>query len=89
MTTDIVPHGRIVIAGGSGFLGVNLARYLENFDCEVIILSRNRPAETGNWEHATWDARTLGDWAAKNRWSCCPRKLGWPDSRLREVTGSL
>lgn len=65
MTTDIVPHGRIVIAGGSGFLGVNLARYLENFDCEVIILSRNRPAETGNWEHATWDARTLGDWAAK------------------------
>jgi hypothetical protein len=65
MTTDIVPQGRIVIAGGSGFLGVNLARYLANFNCEVVLISRNRPTQNGQWEHAAWDARTLGDWVAK------------------------
>ena len=26
--------GRIVIAGGTGYLGLNLARYLGRFDCE-------------------------------------------------------
>lgn len=65
MTSDIVPNGRIVIAGGSGFLGVNLARYLANFDCEVLVISRNRPAQDGQWEHVTWDARTLGDWVGQ------------------------
>jgi uncharacterized protein (TIGR01777 family) len=58
----IAPRGRIVIAGGSGFLGRNLARYLEPFDCEVVLVSRHPPAEDGPWKHATWDARTLGDW---------------------------
>ena len=59
----ILPSGRIVIAGGSGFLGLNLARYLEHFDCEVVLLSRNRPAEDGPWEHVAWDAKTVDDWA--------------------------
>ncbi|MBX7071596.1 MAG: TIGR01777 family oxidoreductase [Pirellulales bacterium] len=53
---------RVVIAGGSGFLGVSLARHLSDAGASVVILSRNRPAVTGPWRHATWDARTLGDW---------------------------
>ena len=64
MTTSMEPKGRIVIAGGTGFLGLNLARYLAGFDCEVILLSRNPPAEDSRWRHAPWDARTLGDWAS-------------------------
>ena len=56
--------GRIVIAGGSGFLGMNLARYLTNKGCEVVVISRNAPAEEGPWKHAKWDGRTLGDWAS-------------------------
>ena len=62
MTSD-PPHGRIVIAGGSGYLGLNLARHLSDFDCEVFLISRNAPAEKGPWEHVPWDGRTLGDWA--------------------------
>ena len=38
------PTGRIVIAGGTGFLGLNLARYLADYDCEVFLISRHRPA---------------------------------------------
>lgn len=54
--------GRVVIAGGTGFLGQNLARYLEHDGHEVVVISRHAPAEHHTWHHATWDARTLGDW---------------------------
>ncbi len=52
-----------MIAGGTGFLGLNLARHLADDDCEVVLISRNRPAEEGRWIHARWDGRTLGEWA--------------------------
>lgn len=56
------PTGRIVIFGGSGFLGRSLARHLEPFDGEVVLVSRHRPEEKGPWKHVAWDAETLGDW---------------------------
>jgi uncharacterized protein (TIGR01777 family) len=56
------PTGRIVIAGGSGFLGGNLARHLVGLGCEVVVLSRHPSGEESRWLHARWDARTLGDW---------------------------
>jgi uncharacterized protein (TIGR01777 family) len=57
------PVGRIVIAGGSGFLGQSLARHLSALGAEVSILSRSAPRESGPWRHNPWDARTLGDWS--------------------------
>ncbi len=56
------PTGRIVIAGGTGFLGDNLARHLVGVGCEVVVISRHPAAESGRWHHAQWDGRTLGDW---------------------------
>ncbi len=57
------PSGRIVIAGGSGFLGLNLARHLARHGCEVIILARRSKVQEGPWTHAQWDGRTVGAWA--------------------------
>lgn len=54
--------GPIVIAGGSGFLGVSLAMHLEAAGHAVVILSRNAPKVPGRWRHVPWDARTSGDW---------------------------
>ena len=47
---------KIIIAGGSGFLGKSLENHFQNH--EVWILTRNpkRPNEI------RWDAKTLGDW---------------------------
>ncbi len=59
------PKGRIVIAGGTGFLGINLASQLAEHDCEVVLLSRNRPRHDGPWVHCTWDGRTLDEWASQ------------------------
>lgn len=63
MTGDARPTGRIVIAGGTGFLGSNLATYLAEGDCEIVLISRHAPAATERWRHRVWDGRTLGAWA--------------------------
>jgi uncharacterized protein (TIGR01777 family) len=55
--------GRIVVAGGSGFLGVSLATHLVARGWEVVVLSRTQPRVRGGWKHIGWDARTVGDWA--------------------------
>jgi uncharacterized protein len=64
METELKPSGRIVIAGGSGFLGANLARDLSDGGCEVVVISRRPPAQAGPWKHAVWDGRSLGGWAS-------------------------
>src|SRR5262245_63102337 len=56
------PTGRIVIAGGTGFLGRNLARHLNSLGCEVVIMGRHEPLTEGGLRFVTWDARTLGHW---------------------------
>ncbi|MBA3311733.1 MAG: DUF1731 domain-containing protein [Planctomycetaceae bacterium] len=53
---------RVVIAGGSGFLGLSLATHLAQQSFEVVVLSRHRPKPEGLWTHVAWDARTLGEW---------------------------
>ena len=53
---------RIVIAGGSGFLGISLANHLSAAGDTVTILSRRTPKVSGPWRHVPWDGRTLGDW---------------------------
>src|SRR6187431_1632024 len=67
---DVMPdtenHGtkRIVIAGGSGFLGMSLAAHLAAAGCEVVVLARSKPKVAGTYRFVPWDARTLGDWSA-------------------------
>lgn len=54
---------RVVIAGGSGFLGTSLAYWLSGSGADVTLLSRNNPKVNGPWKSVLWDARTVGDWA--------------------------
>jgi uncharacterized protein (TIGR01777 family) len=54
---------RIILAGGSGFLGQSLAATLLREGYEVVVLSRTRTDQQDNIRYLQWDARTLGDWA--------------------------
>jgi len=56
------PPGRVVIAGGTGFLGRNLALHLAGLGGEVVALSRHPAPPDPRFRHALWDARTVGDW---------------------------
>ena len=53
---------KVVIAGGSGFLGVSLASHLADCGTSVVVISRSAPKVSGPWQHRAWDGRTLGTW---------------------------
>ena len=53
---------RIVLAGGSGFLGQLLAEYLQPRGWEPVVLART-PSPGAKFKELAWDARTVGDWA--------------------------
>jgi len=55
---------RIIIAGGSGFLGTALARTFLARGDQVFVLTRSPRPRTDGAKDIAWDAKTLGDWAA-------------------------
>ncbi len=57
---------RIILAGGTGFLGRNLAKTLEHRGYEVVILTRNAANYQGPGRAVAWDGKTLSDeWAVE------------------------
>ena len=56
-------NNKIIIAGGSGFLGQALTSALVERGYEVIVLGRGAAGRRGGVEHLQWDGSTLGDWA--------------------------
>jgi len=54
---------RVIIAGGTGFLGQALARRLTDLGASVTVVARHRPKGKyfGTW--AGWDGRTAEGWA--------------------------
>lgn len=60
----ITRKSRIVIAGGSGFLGVSMSKHLAALGAEVVVLSRRPASPRADVRTAVWDARTLGQWSS-------------------------
>lgn len=55
--------GRIVIAGGAGFLGRVVAKYFSAKGREVVVLTRSPKGNVDGGREVEWDAETLGRWA--------------------------
>ena len=53
---------RIILAGGSGFIGQSLSPFLISKNYEVVVLTRGRSDHHGSIREAHWDGKTLGDW---------------------------
>jgi uncharacterized protein (TIGR01777 family) len=57
-------RGRVILAGGSGFLGRSLAEELSRQGREVVILSRTPKRDSpGPAREVAWDGRSVGEWA--------------------------
>jgi uncharacterized protein (TIGR01777 family) len=56
---------KIVIPGGSGYLGRALAAYFVAHGDRVVLLSRSASEEQAGVRTIAWDGRTLGPWAAE------------------------
>jgi uncharacterized protein (TIGR01777 family) len=58
-------YGKVILAGGSGFLGTALARELVRHNADVVVLTRT-PARPRHFSDAVrmveWDGKTLGPW---------------------------
>jgi len=54
---------RVIIAGGSGFLGRLLAQCLSALNRDVVVLTRSKAACVEGARILPWDGKTLGDWA--------------------------
>jgi uncharacterized protein (TIGR01777 family) len=52
---------RIVLAGGSGFLGTALANYLKEA-YEIVVLSRKKGSVHDGIKYVQWDGKSLGAW---------------------------
>lgn len=60
---DTPSLGRVVIAGGSGFLGQSLIPDLLPHAREIIVLTRGGDRVDGRVRYVQWDAKTVGPWA--------------------------
>ncbi|HEY2138743.1 MAG TPA: NAD-dependent epimerase/dehydratase family protein, partial [Chthoniobacterales bacterium] len=54
---------RVVLAGGTGFLGHALAGKLVNKGYEVVVLSRAASRDADGVRQLHWDGRTIDKWA--------------------------
>jgi uncharacterized protein len=57
-------YNKIVLAGGTGYLGTVLAAYYQEFANEIIILSRRAAVLKGNTRIEIWDGKTEGQWVS-------------------------
>jgi uncharacterized protein len=53
---------KIVIPGGSGFLGQSLGHHFARQGHEVVVLTRNPAASERHLKETPWDGKTLGAW---------------------------
>jgi uncharacterized protein (TIGR01777 family) len=81
--------GKIIIAGGSGFLGGALARHLADEGYEVFILSRHLlpPGVPARYIH--WDGKTMGAWVAELEGATAVVNLTGKNVNCRYTTAAL
>jgi uncharacterized protein (TIGR01777 family) len=60
---EIMKGERIILAGGSGFVGTHLSRELQRQGAEVVVLSRQPSCKKDGVDCLQWDGRNFGAWA--------------------------
>lgn len=53
---------RVVIFGGTGFIGLHLAKHLASKGMTPLIVARHKPKADTEFKFVQWDARSLGEW---------------------------
>ncbi|WP_405226812.1 hypothetical protein [Dokdonia sp. Asnod1-B02] len=53
---------KLIISGGSGFLGSLLTDYFWNSFGEIVLLSRKQKPQHNNVRTVLWDAKTFSGW---------------------------
>jgi uncharacterized protein (TIGR01777 family) len=54
---------KIVMPGGSGFLGKNAANFFKSKGYEIVIFTRGKSQVINDIKYINWDGKTFGEWA--------------------------
>ena len=54
---------KVIIPGGSGFIGNFMANFFIEKNYDAVILTRGKPRKHNGIRYLHWDGKTLGDWA--------------------------
>ncbi len=54
---------KVVITGGTGFIGQSLAKHLKSKGLEPVVIARSKPKIKLPCPFVAWDAVTVGEWA--------------------------
>lgn len=54
---------KIILAGGTGFLGQAIINRFDNSVTQIIVFSRGKSRKEKNVSYLNWDGITMGDWA--------------------------
>ncbi len=82
-------RGKVIIAGGNGFLGTSLARHLSSEGYEVFVLARRPLPADVPARHLAWDGRTVGPWAAELEGARAVVNLTGKNVNCRYTTAAL
>ena len=55
-------HLRVIVAGGSGFIGNAVVNHLSERENEVIVLTRRPRVRVDGIREVAWDGKSLGNW---------------------------
>jgi hypothetical protein len=55
-------YNKIVLAGGSGYIGEILIVHFKDVSNEIVVLNRSRDVAEGNVRYVRWDGKTKGAW---------------------------
>ena len=55
-------YQKIILAGGSGYLGRVLTDYYRTVSKEIVVLSRKKSTDSGAIRTVLWDGKTEGSW---------------------------
>ena len=56
---------KLIIAGGTGFLGAVITSYFKDAFDEIVLLSRKQKKPENHCRTVIWDAKTIGPWASE------------------------
>lgn len=56
---------KLIIAGGTGFLGAVITSYFKDAYDEIVLLSRKQKKAQPHYRTVIWDAKTIGSWASE------------------------
>lgn len=56
---------KVVLAGGSGFIGQILARWFSDRNFDVVVLTRSQKLGSRDVREVPWDGKTVGAWTAE------------------------